>query len=440
MRRISFIAACVFFALCCGGTIRAQENGAVKLTLRQAVELAVKNNPAMTQAEAAVAASAARVKQRESAYYPSVDIGATCAHLDPDPAVPFPGFGTIQFFPENNYDAHVGLRYDLFDFGRTASGRSAAKAGLSAARNSAGLMKENLAFHAIQTYYTIALLQQSIQVQEQQLKFLSEHLVFAQKKQESGSATGFDVLTTKLKLAEAQNKMSDLHGSLDKQLIHFRQFTGLKADTPLLFDTDLTATSEQFTENDLVEKALHQRLELANAHEAVVNAHAVVSSAASEHLPTVGVSFAYGIKNGYMPELAELKNNTVTAARLEVPIFNGFRTTNQVREARANLQAAQARERDTADTIAADVRQALSDVRSNADKIAAAELQVKLAGDALDQAKVRYASGIITNLDLLNVETSLDQAQLQRLQSQYNCIISREALKKASGDDFFTFK
>ena len=59
---------------------------------------------------------------------------------------------------------------------------------------------------------------------------------------------------------------------------------------------------------------------------------------------------------------------------------------------------------------------------------------MQLALEALSQAKLRYGSGVITNLDLLNAETSLEEAKLMRLKSIYSYTISREAIKKAVGE------
>ena len=81
------------------------------------------------------------------------------------------------------------------------------------------------------------------------------------------------------------------------------------------------------------------------------------------------------------------------------------------------------------------MRQAVSEARASMDKIKASELNVQLAQEALSQAKVRYESGVITNLDLLNAETSLAQANLLHLQALYNYTLSRIALNKAIGVD-----
>jgi len=87
--------------------------------------------------------------------------------------------------------------------------------------------------------------------------------------------------------------------------------------------------------------------------------------------------------------------------------------------------------------VVAEVHQAASDVRASVEKMKSAQLHVKLADQAFSQAKVRYASGVITNLDLLNAETALDEAKLLQLQAIYSYIVSKDALRKAVGEIFW---
>lgn len=416
---------------------RAEENGEMKLTLQQALDLAVKNNPVVTEANAAVKGSAARLGQSTSAYFPTVSIEGSYARLEPDPFIPFPGFGAIQLFPEDNYDAHVRVGYTLVDFGRRSKSRTAALYNLSSTRYQSALVRENLAFQTIQVYYAIILLQQSISVQQQELKSLNEYLVLAQKRQESGSATSFDVLTTKVKVAGAENQLTDLQNALNKQLIYFRRITGIAPGTPIIFSEELMETPGHFNETELVQQAYNNRLEVKDSRDSLAGASAALAAAKAENYPSLDVGFSYGVKNGYLPDLQEIKTNTVSAARVDIPLFNGLRTYNRVQEQKAVLTAAQARERDTEDSVTAEVRQALSDVNSNEEKIAAAELQVSLATESVAQAKVRYTNGVITNLDLLNVQNSLDEARLLRLRSLYAYAISRKALDKAVGSSLY---
>jgi outer membrane protein TolC len=69
----------------------------------------------------------------------------------------------------------------------------------------------------------------------------------------------------------------------------------------------------------------------------------------------------------------------------------------------------------------------------NAEKIKTSALQVEQAKEALAIATVRYESGVITNLDLLDAETALAQSELLYLEALYQQVISGYALERAIG-------
>lgn len=64
----------------------------------------------------------------------------------------------------------------------------------------------------------------------------------------------------------------------------------------------------------------------------------------------------------------------------------------------------------------------------------APEIQVNYAKESIKRANLQYKNGVVTNLDLLDSENSLEMAQLQYLQAIYDSIISNYNLKKAVGD------
>lgn len=420
---------CVVLLTAGAGFIRADDN----ITVEKAVELLFKNNPAIKQAEGSVNASAARVGQRRSGYMPTIGLEGTYTNLQPDPTITFPGLGALQLYPENNYDAHIGLTQTIFDFGRVSSSLGAAKYNLSMARENLELVKTNYAFQTIQVFYSILLLKQSIVVQQQQIDSLDEALDMATKKVASGTATNFDELTTQVKVAEAQSQKIELDNMLRKQRITLGRLMGTGDSDKFDITGDFMSTSTAPDEQALVDQALKNRLELMMAKDSENAAKSQLSASKSDNYPSIKGFFSYGYKNGYLPDLSEIKQNTVAGGQLEFPLFNGLKTTNQVKESRGNFDSAQERTREVRDTVVSDVRQAVSEVLAATEKIKATELNEKLAEDAVGQAKVRYRSGVITNLDLLNAETSLAQAHLSHLQALYNYTLSTEALKKAVG-------
>jgi outer membrane protein len=413
----------------------ARLHASEQISIGKALDLVYTNNPVIKQAQDSVTASQARLNGKRSGYYPVISVEGTYAHPDPDPFVPFPGFGTIQFFPENSYDAHASLRQVLWDSGKTWSSAGAAKYSFEAARKNFELVKTTMGYQTIQVFYSVLLLKESVLVQQQQIDSLKEALDLTTKKVESGSATGFDALTTKVKLAEAEDRKIDLDNSLRKQVISLARLMGVSPAAELEINGDFMEKNGDIDETPLIAAARQDRLELKISLDSELSAKNQLSSARSDNYPTAVAELSYGFKNGYLPDLNEIIENRVVAARFELPVFNGLKTFNSIKESKANYEAAQARTKEISDMVDAEVRQAVSDVRASIDKINASDLHVQLAQEALKQAKVRYEAGVITNLDLLNAETALAQADLARVQALYNYTLSRVALNRAVGAD-----
>jgi outer membrane protein TolC len=79
------------------------------------------------------------------------------------------------------------------------------------------------------------------------------------------------------------------------------------------------------------------------------------------------------------------------------------------------------------------VEQAASDLRARLDRLATTRMRVEQARAAARLARTRYEAGTVTNLELLEAETALRQARLERTEVRYQVILGRYALQRAAG-------
>lgn len=405
------------------------------LTVESAVHIALEHQPAVRAAAEAVRASAARIEQSRSAYYPDLTGVGAYSRVGPVPSIQVPGFGNFELFPRNNYDIHFAVQQLVFDFGRTQAQVGLAQSGLHAANDNLDLTKVSLAYRTIQTFYSLLYLHQNIDVIQEQIELLNRHVQANEKRVQAGTATEFDVLTTRVRVAEAQNQMTDVEKMLRSQEIAFRQLLGMPADSPVQLQGDFSVLpgSGPLEPDSLTALALQRRPEIRLLRHSEEAADIQVRLASLGHLPELRLSVLGGAKNGYVPDLDVMKADWQAGVQLAVPIFNGFRTRSQEQEARAEYRAARERTEDMKLEIDSQVRQAIESMRASLQMLQTTEIQVRHAEQALAMAEVRYRSGVITNLDLLEAETALAQAKLRRVQTQYNYVTSWYALQRATG-------
>ena len=411
-----------------------ENTASLSFNVEEAVTTVLNNYPTIKEANEALRCSMAGLNESRSDYYPKLTANFGYTRLDPDPAIDFPGLGSIQLFPENNYDINLHLKYNILGLGKTNSQVDLAKSRLDSSQNNIDLLKNNLAFETIQIFYLILLLDRSIEVQNKQIDSLNEHLEITKKKVSSGTATDFDALTTKVKVAEATTQKIELQNLLNKEQITLKRLLGAPDDTAIILKGDFPNSPLIFDENGLIAKAQNQRIEVKLAENLEKTALMGYRIAKSDYDPSLNLNLSYGTKNGYLPNLDTLKQNWIGNVEFSIPLFEGFKTPNKVKEADAKLMIAKLNKWDSQAQVASEVRKSLSDVRADFEKMSSTELHVKLAQEALSQAKIRYESGIITNLDLINAETALAQARLFNIQALHDYVISGKALKKSIGD------
>ena len=409
--------------------------GQDSLTIEQAVQRATGAHPSVEQALQMMQVSEARVLENTISDYPSVAATALYTRLGPVAALSIPMLGDFKLYPENNYDAHIGARYTLYDFGKRDASVGLASSRVEGSEDMIALTKTNLAYQTVRTFYTILVLEKSLQVQDEQIAALEGHLAVTQKKLAAGTTTTFDVLTTKVRVAMAQSQKIDLQNTLARMEAILRQLLSLPPGSPVAIKGELRRYALAFNADSLVHIAFQQRLEAKLAHDAERSAELQMKVASLSDAPSVNLAASYGLKNGFIPNIDVLRGNFVAGMQIEVPVFDGKRTTYQEQESQAALRVEEARSKDVEQQIRSEIEQAIADAKAAVEKLAIAEVQLEQADEAVAVARSRYENGTLTNLDLLDAEAAESAAKLGNLQALYKLIISRYEQRRTIGAD-----
>ncbi len=418
----------------------SQTNPADSLTLNEAVRMVLSTNPAVQQAAEQIDASRAGVKVSRSPLYPEGGVSLNYTRIGPIPAFSFPGFGNIVLAPANNYDEHIGFSVTVYDFDRQQKSVDLAKTQVKSAKDGLELVRQDLAYSTIQTFYTILFLQRSIRVQNDEINTLNEHLLMTKKKVAAGTATDFDVLTTQVRVAAAQDEKISLENSLSNTEIVIRRLLGLPQDSPVRLAGEFSETPISLNMDSLTGVAMENRVELKSANDEMATAQARYNVASAADNPSLNVAVAYGFKNGYEPNLNAWRGNFAAAAQLQIPIsgfvpfFGGYRKESMEEEAGAGMKAAESYKSNVVQEVKADVQRSIVDLRSSMENLRTTDVSVQQAESALSLAKIRYEAGTVTNLDLLDAETALAQARLMRLRALYRYVIGTYELQQAVGE------
>ncbi len=406
------------------------------LRLDSTIARVLRSHPSVKEAEEALNAADARIALAKSANLPYVDASAQYSRIDPVSKVSLMG-QTFSFYPENNYNLAVNYSQVIWDFGKTKDAVNAENANKTVAQQSIETVRQKLAMSTISTYYTLVYIDEAIDIKNEELKNLNDHLAFVEKKAQTGSATRYEILTTKVKISAIESQKTDLLSNRKVQETILNSLLGQSVETSLQPSKSVKLFDNQISSDSLVSHAWQHRNELIVAQKQLDATTMQVKLAEAANNPKLSVFASAGGKNGYTPDLNQIKANFVAGLSLNVPIFDGFRKKNNVLLAKSRINTTQFEIENTRRNISNEVVSASTVAQSNHKKIDQFSMQVKQATEALELAKINFEAGTITNMDLLDAETNLSESKLMLLKSQVDYSVSLSALKQALGDPLY---
>lgn len=161
-----------------------------------------------------------------------------------------------------------------------------------------------------------------------------------------------------------------------------------------------------------------------------------VSRTRAGHLPTLDVVARYGESNAGATNFANSRSEVTSRSiglELNVPIFQGGLVSSQTREAAALLTRSQADLDDAQRTAALAARQAYLGVTSGLAQVRALEAARVSSRSALDANRLGYEVGVRINIDVLNAQSQLADAEQQLAKARYDTLIAQLQLKAAVG-------
>ncbi len=419
--------------------------GEMRISLEDAVTRALEANPTLHAHQARAEARAQLPLQASPAFLPSVSFGLQGMKTT-DPVAVF-GLKLRQenFAGEdlaldalNRPDAYSGYNASatvqlpllapegLFGF---AAARKAAEAEAAGALRAAGATR----FFTIQAYTGAQLAARQVEAFDTALSAVRAHVRQAEAMRDQGLVTGLDARMASLKAAEIEVQRLAAEAQAQNALSGLRTILALP-DSVVLVLTDELATSA--AESDCAVGAddcsWESRGDLLAYTAGAEAASSGVKKAWASQLPAIA---AFGALGHYAQDapFGEGSGDWTIGIGLSWNPFNGLSGVGSVRAAKAEERAARAQQ-DAA------FRQAELEVIQARRMLEAADERVRVAGEAtqeaqvaLEQARLRYRTGIAPITELLDVQAATTNATLSELAARRDLLVAHAALDLAYG-------
>jgi outer membrane protein len=367
---------------------------------------------------------------------PTVDGTLSYEYVQPKIVLPLQMNGEtkdFQFAPVNNVNANVGANYTLFDFGRLKANVDKAKTDLRYTEHNADYVKSELANQVAVIYYNIIYFQKGVAIEDSILAFLNENKRVIQSQLENGNALKIDLLNVQSSIDQEQNRKVELQDRLQKQLNLLQYTTGSITATGVNFDFDV-ALKDALT---LVSDAQKNNLEYVLARDRVQQAQSDLAITKTLNKPYLTVGGNAGFKNGYVPDVNQIRFNYAAGVTLRVPIYDAGKTKRETRLQETIVKQNQLAIQSLDADFNRDFVQTLTDINSNLQSIKNTEGQIAEARASQDLASSRFLNGVGTNLEITNASTNRSRAEFTRLQYQYQLCLAKLELARLLGYQYW---
>jgi outer membrane protein len=345
-------------------------------------------------------------------------------------------------FPNLDYNAHsytLALSQPLF---RMQNWIAYDQAGLQVRQYEAVFAdaSQNLIVRAAQAYFDVLLAQDNVSLSGAQKTAISEQLAQAKRNFEVGTATITDTYEAQAKYDLAVAKeISDLN-DLEIKMRALQQLIGkMPATLAPLRDKPGLALPQPSEMEQWVKAAEEASPVIAQLRLAYEIAIKEVDRNKKGHLPTLDLTGSYTNGNtpvttatGSLGSLIDSKAGII-GLTLSIPLYQGGGTQSRIRQALSGKDRAEQDLENTKRSVAQNVRQSYLGVTNGVAQVKALEAALVSNKSSLDATVLGKEVGVRTNVDVLNAQQQLFQAQRDLQQARYNTILSQLRLKSAAG-------
>ena len=410
-----------------GGTALAADT--VDLTLDDSVRMAMENNRTIKQSQADQenANWALRAARRQGG--PAFTWSATATRIGGDM---YAG-ATDPAYQHQFYNAFKASM-PLYTGGQLEGGIAQAKYGVGAADLTLETTKQGIKAQTASYYFKVLQCRNIIKVDQDAVDTLQAHLENVNAQYRVGTVAKSDVLGTQVQLANAQQTLVSAKNDYDVAVSTLNNVIGLPTSTTLNLRDELRYNKYDLTLDGCTQYALAHRPDALAAQYAVKEAEEAVRVARAGYLPSVSlVAEKYKVGEKAFGQDHTSGNYLDMGLNASWKVFDNNVTTAQVNQKKAALWKAQQAAMAQQDTVQLDVRTAYLNLLAAEKNIQTTKVAVEKAQEDYKIAQVRYSAGVGTNLDVMDAEEKLTQAQTNYYTSLYNYNASKASLDKAMG-------
>ncbi|MDE6139911.1 MAG: TolC family protein [Alistipes sp.] len=449
-----------FFVMMCAAAMAWSTAGAqLTLTLDEALEMALSENPTMKVADLEIERYDYVRKQTLANLYPQIDASGqyTRSIVKQEMAK------GLSFGADNTLTATGNISLALFVpsvYRQLKMNKTEMASAVESARNS----RIELVADVRTAFYNILLAEQSLSVLQESVITTQRVVDNTEVQFRNGVASEYDYITAKVQLSNLKPSVMQAENAVELSKLQLKMYLSIPEDieievkgslddmrTEVLLGSDNLSTDISHNSSlrtlDLQRELLEHQVKLIQTQRMPTVAafgSAVYTGNDMERLNFGGMmgGGADTPEGGTAEAVAQASSNSFwwqhpinVGLQISIPIFSGFAKTNQVRSVRNQIRQIDLQRSYAEEGVSLQIRQSINNLLTARETMLANEQTVEQAQKAYDISYTRYGAGAGTILELNSAQLQLTQAQLNYSQSIYDYLSSKAEYDKVAGTD-----
>lgn len=404
----------------------------VDMTLEESVRTALDNNYNIKQQEAEYDSAVWARHQARRSFGPTVNWQSTATKMGGK-------YYEDMLHLSRNYGNTLSLTMPIYTGGQLEGAIKAADLAMNANELGLELCKQQVKAATMSAYYQALQAKNQIKVAQDSVNTLTEHLKNVNAQYTVGTVAKSDVLGTQVQMANAEQNLINANNSYDVAIASLNNVMGLPTDTELNLTDSLDYNVYEIPLEECTAYARSNRPDVLMADYQVAIAEAGVQQAKAGYMPKVSAqaSKSWAGEDPFGSDETDQRygqnNNWTAGVVLSWDIWDNNVTQSKVNQSKAAVAKAEAAAENTRQSGDLEVRTAYLNLKAAEKSINTTQVAVDKAQEDYKIAQVRYAAGVGTNLDVMDAEEKLAQAQTNYYTALYNYNSSKAALDKAMG-------
>jgi outer membrane protein len=421
----------------------------VELKLADALTYALENNPSAKNARLELLISKATIKETTSRGLPQINGGY---NLDYNPKIPVvflpnqPPFGDPSN-PSDVIPARFGVSYSsglsvtvsqmIFD-GSFFVGLRAAKTLLDLTNKDLKKAEIDVVENVKKAYYGVLVNQQRIRLAEANLSRIDTLLKETTALLEAGFVEKLDVSRVQVQRNNIYTQVQRSKTGLDIS----KQILKLQMGVPMEYEVTLAESLEELTPKEetlaLLGEEGAERIELEQVTTQLTLVGLDLKNNMSQYMPKIDF-IGNARRSGAGNELDRVFNksnwfgSSLVGVSMSVPIFDGFGKAARIQKNRVQINQIENQRTYLKESFKNELYAAKANLRNDLKLLEVQEANMQLATEVYQIARIKYKEGVGSNLEVVEADAALIQAEINYLGAIYDGLISKINLEKALG-------